>query len=144
MTPLKNEPRMDCLLGKTFKQVELVGTGGPWMFRLSDGVCLSVGSCWQIVADGRVKLANADHGQRYGLSETMNAISQATAILAGRSIEGIILDGASADLTIELNDGVQVRTFNDSSGYEAWDVAGPDGPMFVVQGGGNFVVFDKD
>jgi len=64
-------------------------------------------------------------------------------IFTGRKIERIILDEASADLTIDFSGAVRMRTFNDSTGFEAWNLVWPDGTMLVAQGGGNVIVFPE-
>ena len=114
-----------------------------WFFCFSDSSSLRVECCWQIVADGRVALADGDHNQQYGLPSAIDAEARANEYLSGRVIEGMSVDSASADLKIHLSDSVELRTFNDSSGYEAWQLASPQGMEFIAQGGGTIVTISR-
>lgn len=133
----ESDSRIDCLLGKTVERVEY--DGHRWLFHLSEGVCLSIECHWQIIRKGRVRLASGDHDQSYGLDSPIDAAAQAAELLDHRGVGQVQLDKASADITLTFDDHVRMRTFNDSSGFEAWNLSGLKGPMFTAQGGGSLV-----
>ena len=133
------KPNMDWLIGMRIECVEF--NGYQWFFRMADRICLSIECPWQIIAEGRVRLARGDHGQQYGLPAPINAVDQAQTLLRGRRISNISADQASADLAITFEGDVLMRTFNDSSGFEAWQVTGPNGEDLIAQGGGNIITF---
>lgn len=91
---------------------------------------------WPMLAEGRVAVAGGDHGQQYGLPAPVDARAQATLLLGGRQVRGVSLAEGSSELEIRWEGGVALRTFNDSSGYEGWDLCGPGGGRWVCQGGG--------
>jgi len=108
---------------------------GQWWFPLGAVACLTTMCPWQIIAEGGVALASGDEGQWYGLSEPVDAAARATELLAGREVVDASLVEASSELEIELQGGIAIRTFNDSSGHEGWDLYGPDGAHWTQQGG---------
>ena len=131
---------LDWLVGRVVTDVSLDDQGQQWLLVFGDDSRLSLACPWQIIAKGRVSLASGDHGQQYGLPAPIDASARATELLGGRAIEKVSVDQASADLRIEFAGAVQIRTFNDSSGYEAWTLTGPKGDLYVAQGGGNVVI----
>ncbi len=108
-----------------------------WTFPLGDGYGLGIPCHWQILAEDRVVLASGDHGQVYGLPAPMDAVEEASKRLSGREVTAVSLASGSAELEIEVEGGSVLRTFNDSSGYEGWQLTGPDEKWWVAQGGGN-------
>ena len=110
-----------------------------WLFTMTGQASLTVSCPWQILAEDCVALASGDHGQQYGLPSPIDAAAKATALLATRKIERARPHQVTADLTIELEGDITLRTFNDSSGYEAWHLVGLQGAEFIAQGGGNIV-----
>ena len=133
---------LNWLLGCRVTRVAREGEG-PWYFEMGDHVLLSVECVWQILADGHVALGSGDHGQWYGLASPVNAIDRATELLDTRKVVHWALDNVSGDLNLQFEGAVVLRTFNDSSGYEAWQLTGPGGIEVVVQGGGNVVYWGR-
>jgi hypothetical protein len=133
------EPDLNWLLGNFVIRVEYDDQTGYWLFFMNDQTILYIESSWNIIAEGRVSLASGDHGLKYGLSSPIDAIANAAILLAERKIIGASVDQFSADLAISFEGVVFLRTFNDSSGYESWQLAGPKGMLIVAQGGGNIV-----
>lgn len=127
----------DCLLGTAVERVE--HDGHRWLLHLSGSICLAIECHWQIIREGRVRLASGDHGQQYDLDSPIDAVAQAASLLDYRSVVLVYTDDASADIALTFDGDVCLRTFNDSSGFEAWNLSGPRGPMFTAQGGGNLV-----
>ena len=134
-------PDLDWLVGHAVTRVNHDDETQRWLLVLSDDIQMSLACPWQIIAEGRVSLASGDHGQQYGLPEPIDAPARAMELLAGRAIRQVSLEQASADLCIEFEGAVRMRTFNDSSGFEAWNLTGSQGALYVAQGGGNIEVF---
>lgn len=130
---------MSWVIGKYVQNV--LAEGHRWTFRMTDGASLSVETHWQIVAEGHLRLASGDHGQQYGLDAPIDAARSAVDLLANRKIVAAVADPATADLRIDFDDAVSLRTFNDSSGFEAWQFTLPNGKLIVAQGGGNIVAY---
>jgi hypothetical protein len=96
----------------------------------------AIDCAWRIVRAGRLALAHSDHGQRFGLPTPVDVGHQATALLAGRPVVGGRVDTTLGDVILEFEGGLRLEVFNDSSGYEAWTMTGPDGTTLVAASGG--------
>jgi hypothetical protein len=140
-TKFGEKRELDGLVGKTFVRIEYYAASAQWSFVINGGSKLNLLSHWQILASGHVVLGSGDHGQQYGLPMPIDAAENATELLQGHKITSILTDSASADLTIKLEGSLLIRTFNDSSGYEGWDIVMPDGFWIIARGGGNIVSF---
>ena len=119
------EAEFDWVVGRILGHVFTDENECRWIFPLGDDAQLQVGCQWQIIAEGRVALASGDHGQMYGLPTAMDAVSRASHLVAGRGVRSVTLAFASSELELELDGEVWIRTFNDSSGYEGWEIQGP-------------------
>jgi hypothetical protein len=133
------KPSLDWLLRHVVEGVTYSDESQQWFLVISDSVYLSIECPWQILTEQGVVLASGDHGQQYGLPAPIDASVRAKELLAGRAIRRVSLDEVSADLHIEFDGPLTIRTFNDSSGYEGWNLTGPQGERYIAQGGGNVV-----
>ena len=87
-----------------------------------------------------IHFTSGDEGQLFGRSEPMHAIPELSSKLLGHTLTAVHVAPGTADLTLQFgNDSLQAVA--DSSGYEAWQVNGPEGIVAVGQGGGNVAVF---
>jgi hypothetical protein len=136
------QPDISWLIGNMIEHVDYDQQTGGWLFSMGDQMSLAVYCPWKIVSRDRVLLANGDHGQQYGLSATIDASAKAMELLLSRKIESARCDKVSADLMISLTDDMVLRTFGDSSGFESWQLIGPQGFELVAQGNGNIVVYN--
>ena len=125
---------VEWLVGQVCTRVHEHYTGN-FTFEFSDGRA-AVDCAWRIVRDGRLALAHSDHGQQFGLPAPVDAVRQAMALLAGRPIRGGRIDMALGDVVLEFEGGVRLDVFNDSSGYEGWNMSGPNGTSLVAASGG--------
>ncbi len=135
------KPDLNWLVGSVVERVEYDEQCRRWNFAIGEQTFLAVECHWQIITGDHVSLASGDHGQIYGRASSIDAAVEAMNLLAGRKIERVSFDEMSADLTIELEGAAAIRTFNDSTGFEAWHLIGPQGTRLIAQGGGNIVVF---
>ena len=108
---------------------------GNFTFEFTGGRA-AVDCAWRIVRDGHLALAHRDHGQQFGLPAPVDAAREATALLAGRPICAGRIDTVLGDVVLEFEGGVRLDVFNDSSGYEGWNMSGPNGTSLVAGSGG--------
>ena len=97
---------------------------------------LRLSCAWRLRQDGRIILAHADHGQRFGLPAPVDVPAAALAHLAGRVIVGGRIEDHVGDIILEFSEGCRLEVFNDSSGYEGWSMTAPDGTQLIAASGG--------
>jgi hypothetical protein len=127
------------LAGRTCDEVKFDPETGGWVFLFSDGVTLRVEAPWRIVSEGIIAVAGRDHGHKLGLPAPIDAIKVASGLLVGRSVATAVAKKPVADLAIRFEDGRMLEVFNESSGYEGWELNGPGDRWVVAQGGGKLV-----
>ena len=133
---------VDCFTGKIFTRV-YEHYPDNFTFEFSE-FKLAVECMWRIKVDGRVVLASRDHGQQFGLLTQVDAYSEAKSHLQQCCIVVARLDEASADLTLEVENGRRLEIITDSSGYEPWSLMGPGIHMIALGGGGISDLSSKD
>lgn len=111
----------------------------PCVVRLSGGFLIQVESLWRLLSGGRLKLTSRDDGQQFGLPAPVQAIPALAAAIVGRRVAFVRVTEGTADLTISLGD-ITLEVIAESSGYEAWQVEGPQGTIAVGMGGGEVAV----
>jgi len=127
------------IVGNVVERVQYDAQTRRWFFAISDQTMLAVDCSWKIILPRTVPLASGDHGQQYGLTSPIDAAGKAMELLARHKIRSIASDKLTSDLTINFEDDIILRTFNASSGFEAWQLTGPQGVEFIAQGNGNIV-----
>lgn len=132
------------LIGDTIEQVAYDGQTQDWFFSMGKQSVLRVSCLWRITSARKLLITSGDHGHWYGLAAPLDAAAKAMGFLAERRIVNVVLEEVSPDLSIELEGAIQLRTFADSTGYEAWDLTRPSGTRFIAQGGGNIVLYPDD
>lgn len=138
------EPNLNWLIGSIIEQVEYDGQTQRWIFTVSGQSILYVNCPWKLISAAKVSLASGDHGQQYGLAHPIDVAVKALDFLAGRKIGSIIPDKVTSDLIINFEGDVILRTFSDSSGFEAWQLIGLQGAEYIAQGNGNIVVLSRE
>lgn len=122
-----SESRTDASLGK-FKEwfrgaqcweIQRLSSA-VWWFKFGDAAAVILACPWRIVKDGKIVLARDDDGQKFGLSEPVDAEAEALRLIGGNPVTDVEIEDRTADLRIKLADGVELEAFNHSSGYEAW------------------------
>lgn len=112
----------------------------PCVVKLSGGYRLQVESLWRLLSRDRLVLTSRDEGQLFGRASPVNAISELATALVGRRVSSAKAASGTADLVVVLG-SYTFQVIADSSGYEAWQVEGPQGTVAVGQGGGNVAVW---
>ena len=137
-------PDLSWLIGDTIERVEYDEQTQEWVFAIGQCSVLRIECLWRITNGRKLLVARGDHGQQYGLTAPIDAASKAMGILAERRIVDVVLAEVSPDLSIELDGAIKLRTFADSTGYEAWALMGPSGTVLIGQGGGNIILYPGD
>lgn len=110
--------------------------GHYWEFRFGENTFFNVEAPWRIIVDGRVQIARCDHRQQFGLPEQVDVEREGTALLRGRRIVRVVLAHDTADVSVFFEGDRRLDVFNESSGYEGWQLKGHDGRLVVAMGGG--------
>ena len=114
-----------------------------WTIRFSEGTTLTIECPWRIVANGGIAFGRNDHNQKFGLPEPVNGMALVESLLCSSDISTACADDETGDLTIVCSDGVRLELFNDSSGYEGWQMNCSDGSVVIGMGGGSITKFES-
>ncbi len=120
---------LDFLIGRSCS--DLIRHEFSWQFVFGEDCCLIVQCPWRIIAGERIAVAHSDHEQKFGLPEPVDVPKAAISLLADHSITRVQSKTESDDLIIDFDQEIRLELFNDSSGYEAWQLAGPGNIMTV-------------
>jgi len=129
------------LVGNEVIRVE--GRPFTWQFHLQRDCFVNIECPWRVFEDGNYKFSGADHDQKFGLSEPFNVVRETTALIAGKNLTEISIAKEAADLVLHFENEVRIELLQNSGGYEAWNVAGPEGILVVAMGGGNLAVWPR-
>jgi hypothetical protein len=135
---------VDCdlswLTGRALVAAESLGRG-TWRFAFGDGTEVRAECPWRVVQGGGIVLSSEDHGLRYGLPQPIDAAAECGALLGGAIVRSAEARDETRDIIIAFASGTRLEVVPLSSGYEGWQVVGPDGSLTVAQGGGNLSVW---
>ena len=129
----------DQLLGRTVEAVER-WEALPCVVKLSGGYRLQIEGLWRLLADGSLARTGEDDGQSFGHKSPVDAISDLSVGLIGCALHSVEVVPGTADLILSFGHHV-LKVVSNSSGYEAWQVEGPQGTVAVGQGGGKVAVW---
>ena len=127
------------LLGRSVESVER-WEALPCVVNLSGGYRIQIEALWRLLEGNTLVLTSQDNGQLFGRKHPVDAISDLSQRLIGRSVESVGVTAGTADLTVGFGRNL-LQVVSNSSGYEAWQVEGPEGTVAVGQGGGNVAVW---
>ena len=126
---------LDWIHGLALSNVRRADLGeDDWEFEFGPACVLRVSTLWRIVEAGRIAVTNRDDGHRFGLPSPVDSAAEALRILGSKIILSAIVDDDLGDLTMLFDQGARLELFNDSSGLETWEMAGPDGALVVACG----------
>jgi hypothetical protein len=100
---------------------------------ISGGYNLRCDCLLRFVGNDGAFITGEDHGHKFGLSEPFDAEAQISKYILGKTIAEIELRDDRGDLTLRI-DGGQLELICSSSGYENWQLNGPD-CLFIRYGG---------
>jgi len=112
---------LDELRGTSVDSLEYESETLDWVFGLT-ACFLRVSCAWRLVTKGHVQLGQKDDGHPFGLGKPLDASQRLLEALAGRSIVGVRLVEDTADLSLDFGGGTRLDFFNDSCGYEGWNL----------------------
>jgi len=109
-----------------------------WQFDFGERLSISVPVPWRVVTPDGIAHASGDDGQRFGHSKPIDGEARTNQLLRGRKVIASEIDQHTADLRVGFDGGTRLDFFNNSSGYEGWEVwfAGADGLVVTALGGG--------
>jgi Family of unknown function (DUF6188) len=126
---------LDWMLGRSIIEVSLADPM-PWRFRFTDSEGVTVECLWRIISPGRLMRTSLDHGHQFGLPAPVDAAREATAALADRAVTEVNLSSSTGDIQIRFEGDLLLEIIRDSSGYEGWQVYGPEGVCYAAHGDG--------
>lgn len=127
------------LLGRTIETVEC-WEALPCVINLSGGYRIKIECIWRLLSNGDLALTSEDNGQRFGHKNPIDAIAELSKDLVGCSLSTVDVTPGTADLILGFGQHT-LQAISNSSGYEAWQVEGPQNIVAVGQGGGNVAVW---
>lgn len=125
------------------RSCRVVRREADWVFDLQDDTGLVVGCHWRLISPSGIALTDEDDGERFGLSDPVNAESKANALLSGATVTSATIDRLTADLRLQFSNDLRLEVVNNSSGYEGWEVdftSGGKAATIVAMGGGGLTV----
>jgi hypothetical protein len=97
-----------------------------WFLRFAPDIWFVISCPWRVVAEGGIAFADEDHGQYFGLSQPVDGEERSNELLDGARVVDASISVETADVLIKLERGLRIEVFNNSSGYEGWNVSYPD------------------
>jgi hypothetical protein len=126
--------------GRAFAEVSFLAPAS-WSFRFGKGIEIRADCAWRVVVDGHIVLSSEDHGQQFGLPQPVNAELHCRSLIVRQTIQSADVRDDTRDILILFESGARLEIVPMSSGYESWQLAGPDGTQTIAQGGGNLVTW---
>ena len=136
--PAASLPRLH---SKVLESARLDRDTEEWILQFSGNMCLQVSAPWRLLAEGQIRLGWLDHGQRFGLSEPIEASKR---LPIGLAVTEASIANGTGDLSVVFAGGAVLEVFNGSSGYEGWILNGPGANTYVVAQGGGTIVRSGD
>jgi hypothetical protein len=101
---------------------------------LSDSYTLSIECLVRFVNDKNIFICANDHGHVFGLKTPFDAESEIKKAIENKEIKDIEFNSNTGDLTLYLESG-SLQIICNSTGYENYQLNGPDGLLIVINGG---------
>jgi Family of unknown function (DUF6188) len=130
------------ILGRSLRSVCRDDETDQWIFDFGEGLCLQVAAPWRLTKSGSIALGHCDHRQKFGLPQPVDAERAFCDLVKDQVVLDAVIANGSADLSIDFGAGIRFEVFNNSSGYEGWQLNLPGGRVLVGQGGGNVVEWE--
>jgi Family of unknown function (DUF6188) len=124
---------LDWMRGRAIIEVSLMEPS-LWRFRFSDSEGITVECLWRIIRRGHLTRTSSDHGHQFGLPAPVDAAAEAAEAIVGRTVRAVDLRPDSGDLQLRLEGDLALEIIPDFTGYEAWQVYGPEGVCYTVHG----------
>ncbi len=118
------------------RPVEVERREADWVFNFGDGFGICVECSWRLRDPNLILLTDTDEGQRFGLSEPIDAATRANALVGGDHVSDFNPDPATGDFRLLFSKGIILEVLSNSSGFESWQAYDGDNLVAVGAGGG--------
>jgi len=126
------------LEGRTFAGVRYERESETWVFSFFGGIVLRVDAAWRVRMGTRILLGWRDDGQRFGKDASVDLAAEVSAAFELAPVTSAEASDESGDLRVSFANGAALELFNDSGGYEGWELNHARGGT-IAQGGGRVV-----
>jgi hypothetical protein len=140
-SPQPDDLSLEFLVGRRITEIDASAAPDSWVFLFDGKRTLGVECLWRIVADGRIVVTSADHEQRFGLPDPIDASARALLAIDAKPVHAAHFDTTTGDLKIEFADSLRLEAIVTSGGYENWGLWKPDGTELHAVGGGRVAFF---
>ena len=110
----------------------------------SNQFVLSIECFWRLLGNEVIVLTRDDEGQLFGLLQPVDALDRLQTALASAQITQAVVIPGTCDIHLFFGNGQKLEVIVNSSGYEAWQLEGPNNFKAIAQGGGNIVVLPEN
>jgi uncharacterized protein DUF6188 len=138
MEEIKN---VEWLVGHRFKL--LTRRDFDWVITFDGNAHLVVECLWRLIENGCIRLTSSDDGHEFGLPAPVEATQEVNSRLENSTVKSVELREGRLDLILHFDSGHGIEVLPDSSGYEAWNLGGPNLSV-IACGGGRLTVFSGD
>ncbi len=101
---------------------------------ISDGYTITSESLARFVGEKNEFMCTEDHGHKFGLNSPFDAEKNIKELVKDKEIKKIDINKATGDIDIFLDSGI-FQIICNSSGYECYQVNGPDNLTIIGHGG---------
>jgi hypothetical protein len=113
-----------------------------WFFRFDAQHLIVTDAPWRLITPQGIAVADADHGQQFGLAKPVDAASCVFACLPSPAVQSVALDGRTGDLRLNFTEATYIQFLQMSCGHEAWHAHAAGGEI-ICTGGGQTVLVEK-
>lgn len=131
-------PDLSHLHGQRLSHAAFDADTHEWVFTFTGRRVLQITAPWRIVSETDIVLGRDDDGQLFGLNTPVDAKERIARAVAGKEVTHMTVS-KFGDLDVRFASSVSLQVFNDSCGYEGWQLFGPGEKWVVAQGGGRVV-----
>ena len=124
---------VDLLTNRTVEEFA-IGEQGVCFITLSGSISLTQEALLRYVGRSGVFISAEDHGHQFGLPAPYDAEQEIRGSILGKVIRRVDVSRDTGDVTLILDDG-RIEIICKSSGYEAYQIHGPNNLIIVGQGG---------
>ncbi len=101
---------------------------------ISDGYTITTESLVRFIGGNNEFVCTEDHGHKFGLNSPFDAEKNIKDLIKEKEIKKIELNQATGDIDIFIDSGI-FQIICNSSGYECYQVNGPDNLTIIGHGG---------
>lgn len=140
-SPVRMDAAIRHLSMSRLEDVRVDAETHDWIFRFTGDMTLRVSAAWRVVAGAEVRAGWQDDQQWFGLSAPLDLHARVRSLVNDSDVDATTVN-EYGDLTVRFTSGCSLQVFNDSCGYEGWELCGPGERSVVGQGGGRVVDSD--